>query len=805
MTRTKLTLILFSVLFLGAVENLQSQDLEQDSIRANQEVLGIVNFYKYLLNTVGSSESVTRDKEVIINESYKKIFLNENVQIEDDLTNDRRVITNKDVSAYLRDVDFFFENIEFSFEDIKITSELLEDTGSYYLVSFESVINGTTLDGDKHESRTPRFMEINIDEAKADLKIASIYTTKISREEELKAWYENLPQEWLDIFSDKLNTEDSLSLTDFLSISKIDSLDLGDNQHIQSLAPLEMLRDLEYLDISSTRISDLTPIRTCVKLKSLIARETLVDDIDVLQYFKSLQVLDISESEVMNIGVLSKMTSLTDLNLAGIKATTFYALVGIEDLRRLNLSRTVFSQTDILVTLDKLVHLDLSNTGIETLSGLDNLEQLEVLDCSETYIKSLTELTDLGSLREISFIRTQISSLDPLNNISALRRVNADFSGVSEEVAGDFMSKNKGVVVITNSEKVMEWWSALSEEYRRIFSRKMNIQSEPTKVDLIKLLNIDSLELSGLRLLEGTPLTKFKKLKYLDVSKNLFVNITFTKEMEELQTFIGTNLPTDNFAPLAQNRKLERITINGSLVKSIGALQRLADLTYLNISDTEVTEDQVFQFLDSNPETIIIYRSEELHDWWGNLTPTWKQVFNISEVNDFTLHKLAQERVVRIEDVPVTTLIPLKAFINLNEVFVSNTQVNHLKDLRVHEQLQKITCKNGPLLNLEEISRHSDLQYLDISNTAVDDLRMLSELVKIEVLDASGTSIKNVKGLENLRKLKSLNISNTRVWQLDRLYDIRTLKSVTCYNTRLRSNKISEFKELMPNCEVTYY
>ncbi len=793
------------ILIIGSLQKSKAQTIEEDTTQATSEVLGIVNFFKYLLNTVGSSKSITRDKEVIINESFKKAFLDENVQIEDDLTNDRKVITNKEVTAYLRDVDFFFENIAFSFDQIEVTKELLGEDGFYYLVSLECIIQGTTLDGELYERRSPRFIEINFDEANEDLKIASVYTTKVSREEELRNWWSNLPKEWIQIFESRIVVEDSLTKESLLFLGDIDSLDISNNHEILTLEPIEALRELKHLNISGTRIVELNPIRTAVHLQELNISETLIDNIEVLQYFNKLQDLDISNTNVMDISVLSKLTRLRTLNLSGVKATTFYSLNGLLDLEVLDLSYTVFSQTDVLAPLSRLINLDLSNSGIERLKGLGNLNLLQFLDCSETYISSVDELHGLKSLQEVAFKRTNVSMLSPLADIKTLTRINADYSGVLEARASDFMTKNKSVVVITNSEKVMSWWLSLSQEYQDIFARRMGVSKEPTKVDLIKLLNIDTLDLNGLRLLDGTPLSKFKKLEYLNISKNLFVNIDFIADMKDLRFLFATNLPVESFAPLAKNRKLECIVVNGSLVKNIGPLQRLSSLKLLDISDTEVTEDQVFSFLGVNPESIIIYRSDELSDWWENLSTQWKKVFDLSKVNALELHRLTQMRSITIENTPVTTLAPLKAFINLLEVNVSYTQVQSLSELNTHEHLVRIVCNNGPLVDIEGIERHRELSYLDVSNTAVDDLRPLARNFEIEELDASGTGIKHLKGLEQLNKLKSLNISNTRVWQLDRLYDIRTLKSMTCYNTRIRSNKILEFKENFPTCEVNYY
>jgi hypothetical protein len=71
-----------------------------------------VRFLEYLLNTVGSAETPARDKDIIIRESYLKIFRDAKVQVEDDLLLDRKVVTNKDVTAYIKDIEFFYKNVE---------------------------------------------------------------------------------------------------------------------------------------------------------------------------------------------------------------------------------------------------------------------------------------------------------------------------------------------------------------------------------------------------------------------------------------------------------------------------------------------------------------------------------------------------------------------------------------------------------------------------------------------------------------------------------------------------------------------
>ena len=79
----------------------------EDLAKYRQSSLDIISFLEGTLNFLGDPKTMIREKEVIINNSFSKIFLTPKVQIEDDLDEKRQVPLNKDVQAYLKDVDFF--------------------------------------------------------------------------------------------------------------------------------------------------------------------------------------------------------------------------------------------------------------------------------------------------------------------------------------------------------------------------------------------------------------------------------------------------------------------------------------------------------------------------------------------------------------------------------------------------------------------------------------------------------------------------------------------------------------------------
>src|SRR5687768_10405331 len=133
-----------SVFFLFTLcAEVRAQQAKPDVKKHEEKVRDMVAFLEYVLNTLGSATTSARDKDVLITESYTKIFRDAKVQIEDDLVEKRNVITNKDVQAYLKDVDFFYDNLKFEFTVKDIKGKVNANDRLFYKVSLIRNIQGT--------------------------------------------------------------------------------------------------------------------------------------------------------------------------------------------------------------------------------------------------------------------------------------------------------------------------------------------------------------------------------------------------------------------------------------------------------------------------------------------------------------------------------------------------------------------------------------------------------------------------------------------------------------------------------------
>ena len=777
----------------------------------DQRVKDMVAFLEYLLNTIGDKETNNRDKDVIINESYSKIFRDGQVQIEDDLLEDRQSVINKDVVAYLKDVDFFFRDAGFKFDIIKV-EQLTRDNGKpFFRVEMNRSLEAVSIEGKNIKNTQKRFVELNLDEAKDDLKIASIYTTKVSREEELMAWWSELSYEWNKIFKILLNTNENVNAEMLNRIAAIDSLNLSGNQYIFNIEPLYVLSNLKFLDISQTRIADLGPLRSSSTLETLVANQSEVYDLEYLKYLRNLKTLDVSNTRIRDIAVIDQFSSLTNLNLSGNYITDFQPLRGLRGLASLDLSSSAISSTHTLKEIVGLVSLNLSNTLISNLDGLAGMSLLKELDVSKTDVNNLTALSGTHELEVLNINQTGVQSLEPLAQLKKLRRVYCDNTRITESEATAYMTRHKNVLVINNSQQVLQWWAKLDFGWQKALGTYFTGNyASPSKEDLVMLLNIDSLNLKKSGLNSSEPLSKFYKLRYLDLSQNNIRTLDPLINLDKLETLKVSSTSVDMVMPLKNLKNLRYLDLSSTRVSDIYLLSYLGNLQYLNVDDAAVSWEAVKEFHAEHPECTIIFDADYLSNWWQKMNEDWKEVFRKNNNFEGTpdvemLHKIVAQDKVTIDQAAISDLRPLWDFLSLKELYISGSPLSDLTTLPALTQLETLECKQLPLEDLAPIGALSSLKKLNISNTAINDLRPLATLSKLEVLNCSGTNLSNLRGLENLVSLSKLDCSNTRVNRLDQIFGLENLIELSCYNTRLNRRDISGFQGVNPECKIVYY
>ena len=111
----------------------------------------------------------------------------------------------------------------------------------------------------------------------------------------------------LDLAFTQITYLSPLKLLTQIKILDLNATNIGDHSPMRNIQALKNLVSLEYLNISTTRISDLNPIKGLLNLRDLDISNTQVNDLSPLNNLVNLQQIDISNTKV------SDLTSLKEL------------------------------------------------------------------------------------------------------------------------------------------------------------------------------------------------------------------------------------------------------------------------------------------------------------------------------------------------------------------------------------------------------------------------------------------------------------------------------------------------------------
>lgn len=812
------TLGLLLALNQPAISQSTLADYSESQIRAYENrVEDQVRFLEYLLNTLGSKNTNQRDKEVIIKESYQKIFLSAEVQIEDDLNESRKVITNKDVTAYLKDVDFFFKDIQFNFEIQEIEALEKPNGGIFFRITINRTLKGTDIDGRTVLNTKKRYVETNLNETTDELQIASIYTTKLSKEKALQEWWGQLSYGWKSIFKQLINsTADSISINDLYKIAALDSLNLANNTFIQDVEPLSILTDLVYLNLKNSTVKDIHALSSLTNLKVLNLSGTIISDLQYIRYAENIELLAIDQTQITDLSPIQHFAHLKSLSLAGTPVNNFEAISNLKAIEYLNVSDTRFADTDseLILALNKLKELNASKT---TLTNLDSLipPQLEDLDVTFTVVSKLQPLIKHNSLRVIKISNTQVRSIKELLELPKLERVYADNLFLDQVVLNNFKNERPKVLLVVDSEELTAWWASLDFAWKKELAKylgKENVNT-PSKEALSKLITIDSLSISNAGLNQLFPLKKFNRLVYLDLSSNQIASLGPISEATSLTYLNLAHNKITSIKPLSNLRKLKKLDLSSNQFKSeeLIYLARLQLLQELNLNELGFTKKEIIPFVEANENNCLVnFAAQEVLNWWTNLSNTWRQVFYVQQSMDqqpnvWQLTALLQKQSIVIAEETLTDLDPLKQFVLVKSLYMEKLLIDDFSAIASLNRLENLSMNKMPLNDLGFLENNVQLINLNFDFTAVDDLRYLENLQELKTLSLVGAALSKLKGIESLKELELLNIASTQVRWIGKLDDLPHLQKLVCYNTKIWERSIDKYKKDNPDCEVVWY
>ncbi len=794
-----------------------------------EQIKRLMGFLEFSLNTLGSSETSTKEKEIIINESYRKAFLHEKVQVEDDLDENREILTYKDVQAYLKDVDFFFREATFTI-DVQDIQSLTNDQGmTYFKVTANRNLQAVTVDDDTINNNKTRYIEINLDEEEQVLKIASIYTTRLNEAQEMMAWWNGMPDGWKDFLGSgylvsgeiTLNQIDFLDDTTFLliheipemveyetyihigndslmvmeydtvlreisdtipagrnpalgmlkEITNLESLEVPGNLYVYDLYPVDQMVELKTLNISNTLITDLFPARNLTRLITLNISGTGIIDLSPIRYNTQIRELILDSTGIKTLSPIQNFTSLEILHSSNTEVDSLDYIRNLSNIRDLRMDNTPVSDLSVLGDLVNLESLSISGTQIDSLSSLQYLVSLKRINFENTRIDDLAPLSRLENLQIIDADQTLVASLEPLGNIPSLEKVYCNQAQVSRNLANAFMAEHPNVLVIYESQELSSWWAGLSPEWQSVFRGYVKLETTPTTEQLHQLTLLNVIDISGNKDITSLePLSRLTNLKVIQASGVNISDISPLKELSDLKILSCADTRVSSLVALDALVKIENLDFSNTLVDSLDGLNDLGHLQILKIDKTGVD--------DLRP----VMGCKELDYIYCDQTKLGKM--------DIDLFLDQHPGCLVIYQTNLLTgwwngLSPA-----WKSAFRAHKQID---EPPTREQLHTLAGLteldlggNREITTLEPLTTLHRLKDLSIANSTLADINPLKDLVRLEKLNLSGNPVSDLSPISYLPQLVHLDISNTAITKLDALKPLVSLRELNCSGTQIK-------------------
>lgn len=779
---------------------------------------GMVRFFQYSLNLLGSDSIPAGDKEIIINESYLRIFRDAEVQIEDDLLENRREITNKNVQAYLRDVDFFFEHVQFKYHIIDIRLEVNEKGAPYFRIETKRTLEGLGLEGETIKNHQTRYFEVSLDQSRRELKIVSVYTRPIGQAEELSQWWASLPMDWKVFISKDISLPNSRALLSDILVA--DSLaGPGDRYKIgeetvslepQWLGPaIQTWLSKDSLDLTGTGLTDLEPLSRMRKLTWLNVAGLPLSDLKGLRNATQLQYLNISGTQVRNLEPLRFCEKLRVLHAAGSQiynAAQLKHLIGLEEAY---LTGSPLDRLDGIQMAGQLTLLDLDSTLITSLAPLAGLPRLQQLSVAHCKISDVSPLASCPQLERVNLENSLLKDLLPLKDLAKLRYVFCDDTPVSSASVAGFQHVRPDVLVMFGTSDIQAWWEGLPPVWKEPIQAKTAQGKYRTKKEYLHaLIRIDSLALPNRRIENISPLRFLSKLEYLDLSNNPIADFSPLAGLSKLKVLKVNQTGLEYLGFVQSMSQLREIYFNRNKVKSLSMLTKLPQLNVVQAEENPLDSIGAIAYLADRPEWALCWHSAVLEDYWNSLDSAWQALF--LEIlpklpGREELHRLETLKGLDLSKRPIKSLTPLARLPLLESLNISGLGLSDLSALAQVNTLKTLDISDNPISDLSPLRRNGALQRLDAGGTLLENPEQIRYFLKLEHLNLASTPFDDLSGFEVLEALRHLDVSATEVRQLKHVYGLKHLRVLRVFNSRVRAREVEKLREMLPDCEVVHY
>lgn len=201
---------------------------------------------------------------------------------------------------------------------------------------------------------------------------------------------------------------------------------------ISSIASLEHMNQLVYLDLSNNTIRNLSVISDMQELEELYLDKNVVTDLSSLATLTKLRILDVSYNSLKSVDPIRTVTGLTYLNFSHNEVADVQTLSSLVALIELDASYNTLTDVSAISSCAALEALNISNNTITDISALNTLVKINNFDFSYNQVKKLPQF---GADSPLVYIDGSYNQIEDLKALASLKNLNVVMMDYNEKLA----------------------------------------------------------------------------------------------------------------------------------------------------------------------------------------------------------------------------------------------------------------------------------------------------------------------------------------------------------------------------------
>ncbi|WPC39539.1 leucine-rich repeat domain-containing protein [Clostridium sp. JS66] len=296
---------------------------------------------------------------------------------------------------------------------------------------------------DSTDDNVVMFKDLNLEKAvRSEINKPSgdIYKSDVEKIVSLKPYAEGIQDisgienltnlQFLDLSQSKIS-----DISELKNLTKLQTLLLSDNE-ISDISPLQNLTDLKQLDLQNNRVSDITPLQYLSDFNELYLNNNRITNISKLRWLTNLKILYLSQNQISDYSpVKGYYDNLTDKDFNMSDSTDSKDIVTFKDENLEKVVRDKINKEtgDIYITdVKSIVSLNASHKNIKDISGIENLTGLQTLDLGNNQISDISVLSSLTNLETVNLSYNEFSDISKLKGLTKLETLNLNSNEIED-------------------------------------------------------------------------------------------------------------------------------------------------------------------------------------------------------------------------------------------------------------------------------------------------------------------------------------------------------------------------------------